>query len=216
MKKNFLFSVFTICFGMSFTLNAQSYHIPETAVVVINQQVNIRQSPATSAGIVDKVSAGTLYELIGRKGNWYEAKDVRSQKTVYISTSSSHLMEGRFVPRTDKGLIEQTDCTKFVYQKITTQKDGENISSYAFYQRDEKNVVYATLSLTVNTMSGRSFTNEVYYKGKQMGWYLLFDEQVDMEGAFMDKMDQPIVVFSKSPKGVIINGDFYKKTNNEF
>lgn len=65
-------------------------------------------------------------------------------------------------------------------------------------------------------MSGRSFTNEVYYKGKQMGWYLLFDEQVDMEGSFMDKMDQPIVVFSKSPKGVIINGDFYKKTNNEF
>lgn len=217
MKKFFLLSVFTICFGMFLPLNAQSYHIPETAVIITKQQVNIRQSPTTSAEIVDKVSAGTLYELIGKTGSWYEVKDVKSQKTVYVSTSASRLVEGRFLPRTDKGLVEQNDYTNFVYKKMTTQKDSESIASYTFYQKDEKNVVYATLSFTVNTISGRSFTTESCYKGKQMGWYLLFDEQIDIiEGSLMDKLDQPIVVFSKSPQGVIVNGEFYEKMKNEF
>lgn len=154
--------------------------------------------------------------MVGRKGEWYEAKNVKNQETVYLSTSVSNLVEGRFLPRTDKGLVEADSYTKFVYQKKTALTNKETISSYAFYQNKEKDVVYTTLSLTENSVSGRSFTTELYYKGKQMGWYLLFDEQVDMDGAFMNKLDQPIVVFSKAPQGIIVNGEFYAKTNNEF
>lgn len=216
MKKIFLLLIITIFSGIYYTTNAQGYHIPETVVTISKQQANIRQSPTTSATVVEKVSDGTLYELISKKGDWYEAKDIRSQETVYISTSVSNLMDGRLLHRTDKGLVEKNDGTKYVYQKITTQKGQESIASYAFYQKDEKDIVYATLSQTVNSISGSSFTNELYYKGKQMGWYLIFDEQVDWEGSLIEKVNKPIIVFSKSPKGVIVNGEFYKKTSNEF
>lgn len=72
------------------------------------------------------------------------------------------------------------------------------------------------VSQTTNTMTGRSFTNEVYYKGKQMGWYLFFDEVVDMDGVVQTKLDTPTVVFSNGTQGVIIDGQTYKKTSYEF
>lgn len=216
MKKVILSLFLAICSGMACSLSAQGYRIPETAVVIAKPQANVRQAPETTAAVVEKASKGVLYELIARKSNWYEAKDVKTGKTVYISTTVANLMEGRFLPRTDKGLVENSDLTSFAYQKRVTDSEKEAITSYVFYQKGEKDVVYTTLSATVNTMTGRSFTNETYYKGKQMGWYLLFDEQVDWEGNSMGKLDTPIVVFSNAPKGVIVNGEALAKVKNDF
>lgn len=65
-------------------------------------------------------------------------------------------------------------------------------------------------------MTGSMFTQEIYYKGKQMGWYLLFDEAVDMDGVVQSKLEQPVVVFANGSQGVVVNGENYKKARNSF
>lgn len=49
-----------------------------------------------------------------------------------------------------------------------------------------------------------------------MGWYLFFDEVVDMDGVVQTKLATPTVVFSNGTQGVIIDGQTYKKTSYEF
>lgn len=56
----------------------------------------------------------------------------------------------------------------------------------------------------------------MYYKGKQMGWYLLFNETIDMDGAVQSQLEQPVIVFANGSQGVIINGESYKKVSNSF
>ena len=65
-------------------------------------------------------------------------------------------------------------------------------------------------------MTASMFTQEVYYKGKQMGWYLLFNETIDMDGAVQSQLEQPVIVFANDSQGVIINGESYKKVSNSF
>lgn len=95
-------------------------------------------------------------------------------------------------------------------------QNGEQTTSYAFYQKQEKNIIYATVLQTTASMTGSMFTQEVYYKGKQMGWYLLFNETIDMDGAVQSQLEQPVIVFANGSQGVIINGESYKKVSNSF
>ena len=216
MKKVFLSFMLTAWSGIFFSLNAQEYKTPEKVVVITKQNVNVRQAPQASSKVVGKASNGAIYEFVAQEGTWYKVKDVKSGNTVFISTTVGRISAGNQIARTDKGLVEPNDNLRFVYQKREDMADGERITSYGFYQKQEKNVVYAMVSQTTNTMTGRSFTNEVYYKGKQMGWYLFFDEVVDMDGVVQTKLDTPTVVFSNGTQGVIIDGQTYKKTSYEF
>lgn len=216
MKKVFLSFMLAACPGIFLTLHAQEYKIPEKVVVITKQNVNVRQAPQTSSTVIEKVSSGAMYELVNQQSSWYEVKDIKTGNPAFISTTVGRVSAGNQIARTDKGLVESNDYTQFIYQKRETIPGGERTTSYAFYQKQEKNIVYAMVSQTTASTTGRMFTNEWYYKGKQMGWYLFFDEVVDMDGVLQNKLDTPTVVFSNGTKGVIIDGVTYQKTKNEF
>lgn len=216
MKKVFLSFTLAACQGIFFSINAQEYKIPEKVVVITKQNVNVRQAPQTSSAVIEKASSGAMYELVSQQGSWYEVKDVKTGKNAFISTTVGRVSAGNQITRTDKGLVEPNDNTQFIYQKRETISGGERTTSYSFYQKQEKNFIYAMVSQTTISTSGQMFTNELYYRGKQMGWYLFFDEVVDMDGEIQNKLDTPIVVFSNGTQGAIINGVTYKKTRNEF
>ena len=145
-----------------------------------------------------------------------EVKDVKTGNTAFIATTVGRVSAGNQIARTDKGLVECNDCTQFVYQRQEKISGGERTTSYGFYQKQTKDVVYAIVSQTIASTTGRMFTSEFYYKGKQMGWYLFFDEVVDMDGVVQNKLETPTVVFANGTQGVIIDGITYKKTSNEF
>ena len=133
-----------------------------------------------------------------------------------VEKASTGAATGNQISRTDKGLVEKEESTDFIYQKQKKMQNGEQTTSYAFYQKQEKNIIYATVSQTTASMTGSMFTQEVYYKGKQMGWYLLFNETIDMDGAVQSQLEQPVIVFANGSQGVIINGESYKKVSNSF
>lgn len=216
MKKLFLSCIIFASAGVFTFTNAQTTQTPAKIVVITKQNVNVRQSPQTNADVVGKASSGTLFEFIAEKGSWYEVKDINTGKIVYISNTVSRLMDGKQVARTDNGIVEADDYTNYVYQKNTRQSNGEIIMTYAFYNKNEKNSVYATYSFTQISQTGNMSTQEAYYKGKQMGWYMLFDEIVDYEGVVQEKMEEPLIVYSNGAQGVTINGQKYNKVKNEF
>ena len=216
MKKVILSLILATCTSMFCSLNAQEYKIPAKVVVITKQDVNIRKAPQTSAAVVEKASTGAMYELISQQGSWYEVKDIKTGNNVYVSATVGRLATGNQISRTDKGLVEKEESTDFIYQKQKKMQNGEQTTSYAFYQKQEKNIIYATVSQTTASMTGSMFTQEVYYKGKQMGWYLLFNETIDMDGAVQSQLEQPVIVFANGSQGVIINGESYKKVSNSF
>lgn len=216
MKNVFLSLMFVACPGIFFSLNAQGYKIPEKVVVITKQNVNVRQAPQASSTVLERASSGAMYEFVSQQDSWYEVKDVKTGNTAFISTTVGRVSTGNQIARTDKGLVESSDSPQFVYQRREKISGGERTTSYGFYQKQTKNVVYAIVSQTTASTTGQMFTNELYYKGKQMGWYLFFDEVVDMDGVVQNKLDTPTVVFSNGTQGVIINGIAYKKTSNEF
>lgn len=120
MKKVVLSFIFTT--GLFGLLNAQEYKIPDKVVVITRQDVNIRQAPQTSAAVVEKASMGTMYELTGQKDSWYEVKDIKTGKNVYVSTTVGRLATGNQISRTDKGLVSEDEYPDIVYQKL---KDAE-------------------------------------------------------------------------------------------
>ena len=214
MKKVILSFIFAT--GMFCFLNAQEYKIPDKVVVITKQDVNIRKAPQTSAAVVEKASTGTMYELVNQQGSWYEVKDIKTGNNVFVSSTVGRLATSNQISRTDKGLVEKTESTDFIYLKQKKSQSGEQNTSYAFYQKQGKDIVYATMSQTTISMTGSMFTQEVYFKGKQMGWYLLFNETVDMDGAVQSQLEQPIIVFANGSQGVVVNGESYKKTSNSF
>lgn len=216
MKNVFLSLMFAACPGIFFSLNAQGYKIPEKVVVITKQNVNVRQAPQASSTVLEKASSGAMYEFVSQQGSWYEVKDVKTGNTAFISTTVGRVSAGNQIARTDKGLVESNDCPQFVYQRQEKISGGERTTSYGFDQKQTKDVVYAIVSQTTASTTGRMFTSEFYYKGKQMGWYLFFDEVVDMDGVVQNKLETPTVVFANGTQGVIIDGITYKKTSNEF
>lgn len=138
MKKVFLSFMLTACSGIFFSLNAQEYKTPEKVVVITKQNVNVRQAPQASSKVVGKASNGAIYEFVAQEGTWYKVKDVKSGNTVFISTTVGRISAGNQIARTDKGLVEPNDNLRFVYQKREDMTDGERITSYGFYQKQEK------------------------------------------------------------------------------
>lgn len=116
MKKVILSFIFTT--GLFGLLNAQEYKIPDKVVIITRQDVNIRQAPQTSAAVVEKASMGTMYELTGQKDSWYEVKDIKTGKNVYVSTTVGRLATGNQISRTDKGLVSEDEYPDIVYQKL--------------------------------------------------------------------------------------------------
>lgn len=215
MKKFILMSLFLVT-CLSYTCNAQT--LPDV-VAVTKPNVNIRKAPNASASVIMKAPLGTIFELVSKQAGWYEVKEAYTGNKGYIATSVSKLClkdNQAYYPGTADivGLEENAG-----YENVTKKQNSETTSTYKFWFKDQgSDVVYTSLSTTSADTSGRMRSYENYYKGKQMGWYLLLNEETDYEGTVQNKMDNPILVFKSAngTSGVYVQGVYYKEAGNPF
>ncbi|WP_291593195.1 SH3 domain-containing protein [Bacteroides sp.] len=200
---------------MSFVCKAQSF--PKFLVAVTKPNVNVRQAPNSSATVITKAPLGTVFEMISKQTGWYEVKEAVTGKKGYISASVSKLCPDTdpYYPRTTDDIVDITE-----FENISKKQNSETTVTYGFRSKDNKktNIIYASLSTTTADTSGRMRSYENYYKGKQMGWYIILDEETDYEGTVQNKLDKPILVFRESSgkAGIYIQGVYYKDANNPF
>lgn len=200
---------------MSFVCKAQSF--PKFLVAVTKPNVNVRQAPNSSATVITKAPLGTVFEMISKQTGWYEVKEAVTGKKGYISASVSKLCPDTdpYYPRTTDDIVDITE-----FENISKKQNSETTVTYGFRSKDNKktNIIYASLSATTADTSGRMRSYENYYKGKQMGWYIILDEETDYEGTVQNKLDKPILVFRESSgkAGIYIQGVYYKDANNPF
>lgn len=200
---------------MSFVCKAQS--LPKFLVAVTKPNVNVRQAPNSSATVITKASLGTVFEMVSKQTGWYEVKEAWTGKKGYISASVSKLCPDSdpYYPNTTDDIVDITE-----FENISKRQNSETTATYGFHSKDKMktNIIYASLSTTTADTSGRMRTYENYYKGKQMGWYIVLDEETDYEGTVQSKLDKPIVVFRESSgkAGIYIQGMYYKDANNPF
>ena len=200
---------------MSFVCKAQS--LPKFLVAVTKPNVNVRQAPNSSATVVTKAPLGTVFEMVSKQTGWYEVKEALTGKKGYISASVSKLCPDTdpYYPRTTDDIVDITE-----FENISKRQNSETTVTYGFRSKDKMNtnIIYASLSTTTADTSGRMRSYENYYKGKQMGWYIVLDEETDYEGTVQSKLDKPILVFRESSgkAGIYIQGIYYKDANNAF
>ncbi|WP_455614098.1 SH3 domain-containing protein [Bacteroides congonensis] len=216
MKMKKLISVSLILLTcMSFVCKAQS--LPKFLVAVTKPNVNVRQAPNSSATVVTKAPLGTVFEMVSKQTGWYEVKEALTGKKGYISASVSKLCPDTdpYYPRTTDDIVDITE-----FENISKRQNSETTVTYGFRSKDKMktNIIYASLSTTTADTSGRMRSYENYYKGKQMGWYIVLDEETDYEGTVQSKLDKPILVFRESSgkAGIYIQGIYYKDANNPF
>lgn len=212
MKKKILLSLILLT-CMSFVCEAQS--LPKVLIAVTKPNVNVRQAPNASATVITKAPLGTVFEMVSKQTGWYEVKEAWTGKKGYISASVSKLCPDSdpYYPKTTEDIVGVTE-----FENISKRQNSETTATYVFQSKDKTNVVYASLSTTTADTSGRMRTYENYYKGKQMGWYIILDEETDYEGTVQSKLDKPILVFRESSgkAGIYIQGIYYKDANNPF
>ena len=144
-------------------------------------------------------------------------KEALTGKKGYISASVSKLCPDTdpYYPRTTDDIVDITE-----FENISKRQNSETTVTYGFRSKDKMktNIIYASLSTTTADTSGRMRSYENYYKGKQMGWYIVLDEETDYEGTVQSKLDKPILVFRESSgkAGIYIQGIYYKDANNPF
>ena len=208
--------ILLIC--MSFVCKAQS--LPKFLVASIKPNVNVRQAPNASATVVMKAPLGTVFELVSKQTGWYEVKEAVTGRKGYISSSVSKLCPNSdpYYPKTTEGIVGIGENAGYV--NVSKRQNSETTATYVFWSKDDMktNVVYASLSTSTADTSGRMRSYENYYKGKQMGWYILLDEETDYDGVVQSKMEENILVFKESSgkSGIYIQGVYYMEAGNPF
>lgn len=196
---------------MSFACKAQS--LPKFLVAVTKPNVNVRQAPNASATIVMKAPLGTVFEMVSKQTGWYEVKEALTGNKGYISASVSKLCpDSEYTyPKTTEGIVRPDINPGYV--NVIRKPNSETTATYVFwFKGQDSNVVYASLSTSTADTSGRMRSYENYYKGKQMGWYIVLNEETDYEGAVQSKLEDPILVFKSStnPLDIYVQGVSYR------
>lgn len=210
MKRVFFVSLILLT-SLSIVCKAQS--LPKFLVVVTKANVNVRQAPNTSAAVVMKAPLGTVFEMVSKQTGWYEVKEAFTNKKGYISASVSKVYPvGEYSYPTTESIVAGTRDTAG-YVNVTRKQNSEITATYVFWiEKPESKVVYASLSTSMADTSGRMRTYENYYKGKQMGWYIVLEEETDYEGTVQGKLEEPILVFRAAgyDPAIYIQGVRYK------
>ena len=212
MKMKKLISVSLILLTcMSFVCKAQS--LPKFLVAVTKPNVNVRQAPNSSATVITKAPLGTVFEMVSKQTGWYEVKEALTGKKGYISASVSKLCpnDASYYPKTTEDVVRLESNPG--YMNVIKKPNSETTATYVFWFKEQNSdVVYASLSTSTADTSGRMRSYENYYKGKQMGWYIVLNEETDYEGTVQGKLEKPILVFKSSinPTDIYVQGVCYK------
>lgn len=67
---------------------------PANWVVVISQELNMRESPDTGAPVLKKLQLGQQVELVSEAENWFEVKDTQGQVGWIYRTSAAYSPPG--------------------------------------------------------------------------------------------------------------------------
>lgn len=194
-----------------------AYVAPDFLVRISGNNVNVRKSPATTGEVVTQAAAGTLYEFVSEKDGWFEVKTSGSAENSYVSATVSAKVALAAVPRTDKGIVKAAD-TDLIYQKTVNTSKYSLITSYTITQ-GQSGEVEAYCNERGAYTDGRFIpASEYYYKGKQLGWCIVFDQMHTMFSEEWEQMETPIVVYAADATGrkIVVAGETYTLTRESY
>ena len=180
--------------------------------------MNVRKTPTTSGEVVTQAGAGTLYEFVSEQDGWFEVKVPGSAENCYVSATVAAKVALATVPRTDKGIVKAAD-TDLIYQKTINTSKYSLIRSYTITQGSQAGEVEVYYNEHGAYADGR-FTpvTENYYKGKQLGWCIVFDQMHTMFEENWEKMETPLIIYAADAVGrnIIVEGETYTLTRESY
>lgn len=193
------------------------YVAPEFLVRISGNKVNVRKTPATSGEVMTQAGAGTLYEFVSEQDGWFEVKVPGCTENCYVSATVAAKVALAAVPRTDKGVVK-TAGTDLVYQKTVNTSSYSLTSTYTITQGSQAGEVEASFNEQGAYSDGRFIpASENYYKGKQLGWCIVLDQQVSYDDT-CEKLETPIVIYAADAAGrkIVVEGETYTLTRESY
>lgn len=161
--------------------------MPEKLIFAVKNGVNLRKGPSTTAAIAGISEAGEVFTFVAVEGTWNVGISAKTGQKIYIAKSMSQVRE---VGVGALNTIFYGTAYNNHYLNSNPQTGFERNSDYTFWtrQNDPITIVNATLLTNTTTMTGRITKEEINYKGKMKGWYIVLEERVDEKGKTIEKI----------------------------
>ena len=185
-------------------------------IYLTKDNVNLRESPSTSAAVVEKGKKGTVFVVEEKQAGWYKGKNAQYGDTpVWISTSVAEKGYVGDVTMPAWNVVGIKDAN-IPYVNTETKSGGEVHTNWSFtspnpnFFHDEKpgSEVEAISSISLINKNGSARTYETNYKGLAYSYYLILTEESNDGGDSYTKLETPIYVYPSigAESGIYIDG----------
>lgn len=202
---------------MAFPLNGQAQFLKKLnkALETVNKtldDINQKLDPEKqSQQAVEKVVTEKKNEAVQTVTS--AVNDVKQQTVNQVAAKVALAA----VPRTDKGVVK-TAGTDLLYQKTVNTSSYSLTSTYTITQGSQAGEVEASFNEQGAYSDGRFIpASENYYKGKQLGWCIVLDQQVSYDDT-CEKLETPIVIYAADAAGrkIVVEGETYTLTRESY
>ncbi|MDE5664108.1 MAG: SH3 domain-containing protein [Muribaculaceae bacterium] len=212
MKISRLFISATLMLTAFAVANASDY------VYITKDNVNLRESPSTSAKVIGKARLGMVVKPLSQDGTWTKATSLDGT-TLYVSSQFVKPLPEEELS-TDYFLFTPEQKEDALYNlgfgaTTTTAKSEVSVTWILTSPPDNENVC-GEYKYSYADTSGRMNTVERYYTGKRRGWYVELTHETDYEYQNPEALDTPIFVYQPySPVSAIyVNGEYFENFEN--
>jgi len=185
------------------------------AVFISSPTANIRQQPSTSAAVVGKAFYNDCLEMLGQEGEWLKVRNPFTGEEAWVSTSvaseGSFTMEHTplYISFNDSGTsYAATECRG----KGSSEKCQTTSWNFTYPSKTFLGPVIVCMTEMTTDATGRSHSNEYYYKGVSTPANILITESCDMDGNSTEALEQPFIIShiaGMDEEGVVSKGIVY-------
>lgn len=200
------------CLGAGFLALSMS---AETYIYLTKDNVNLRESPSTTAPVLGKGRQGTVFEVRESQGGWYKCSSPEYGETpVWVSASVSEEPAGE-TENIAMGIVNLPDA-EIPYTTTIRKSGGEETETWTFsssnpdfwIEAKPESAFNAVKSVSLISMNGSVRTFETYYKGSAYPFYLVLTEESTDGGDTYTRMESPVYVYPSlsGESGIVIDG----------
>ncbi|MDL2299422.1 hypothetical protein LJC21_01800 [Bacteroides sp. OttesenSCG-928-E20] len=207
--KNYLFKTVLSFFVIAgFMQHAVAQTIPDKVVEIIKEKVVIRTGASNTASELETSSLGKQYELINTQGNWLEIKDPISGKTGFVASSAATVGK----PTLISSFLKAHSDNEYQNRIDAIESKGyEQTYTYSLYEPEkEPGIIYSTLSDQYANTQGQMNTSQFFYKGKNCGWYIVLNKELDMGGEEIGDVGPLVFYKALSKPGFYYAGVYFE------
>lgn len=205
---------------ISATLMLTAFAVADASdyVYITKDNVNLRESPSTSAKVIGKARQGMVVKPLSQDGTWTKATSLDGT-TLYVSSQFVKTLPEDELS-TDYFLFtpEQKEDALYNigYGSTTSNANSEVSVAWILTSPQGKENVCGEYRYTYADTSGRMNTVERYYTGKRRGWYVELTHETDYEYQNPEPLDSPIFVYQpySQVSAIYVNSEYFENFEN--